>query len=238
MEPDMWRAIADQTRGLGITYRPFLLGEPLMYADLPDVVAYVKRDKTAAVELHTNVSLLGPDMREALVSSGLDVMRLSIDGFSRRSVEGSRGFDRDDLYYRGAEWLELSRGRVRTEARMIVTAENKHECEDYRRHWEGLGAEVVFTSLYRYPWCGQTESASLPCRKIATEMFVLSDGRVTLCCWDADGSQIVGDLRQQTVHEAWMSAPMQHARSLLRAGRRCDLHVCSRCDAYAHEGSA
>jgi radical SAM protein with 4Fe4S-binding SPASM domain len=58
---------------------------------------------------------------------------------------------------------------------------------------------------------------------------VLWDGRVSLCCADFDGHQILGDLRTQTIAEIWNSPPYRAARRLhLESGgpdicRSCDL---------------
>ncbi|MCK4351010.1 MAG: radical SAM protein, partial [Candidatus Krumholzibacteria bacterium] len=49
-----WRKIIDDTRGLGITYRPFLQNEALIDKRLPEIVAYIKEDPTARAEINTN----------------------------------------------------------------------------------------------------------------------------------------------------------------------------------------
>jgi hypothetical protein len=51
MAEDTWRKIIDDTRGLGITYRPFLQNEALLDRRLAEIVSYIKRDATARAEI-------------------------------------------------------------------------------------------------------------------------------------------------------------------------------------------
>src|SRR5688572_23957027 len=44
MEDWVWRKIVDETRGLGITYRPFLINEPLADHRLADIIRYIRKD--------------------------------------------------------------------------------------------------------------------------------------------------------------------------------------------------
>ena len=63
-------------------------------------------------------------------------------------------------------------------------------------------------------------------------MFFYVDGRATLCCWDSKERQIVGDISTQSVMEIWDSEIMKKCRNLLDQGKRDDINLCSRCDAY------
>ena len=58
MELDLIYKIIDDTRDMGITYRPFGLGEPLVDTRLPDIARYIKEDPTAKVELNSNGELV------------------------------------------------------------------------------------------------------------------------------------------------------------------------------------
>jgi hypothetical protein len=78
----------------------------------------------------------------------------------------------------------------------------------------------------------QTESVNLPCLKIADEMFFYVNGEATLCCWDSKGRAIIGDVKTQRVLDIWNGEVMRHHRELLDAGKRDQIELCSRCDAY------
>ena len=65
-------------------------------------------------------------------------------------------------------------------------------------------------------------------------MFFYVDGRATLCCWDTNERQIVGDVKTESVMEIWESEIMKECRNLLDQGKREEINLCSRCDAYEH----
>ena len=83
MELDLIYKIIDDTRDMGVTYRPFGLGEPLVDTRLPDIARYIKEDPTAKVELNSN----GQPMTlktERKIAPFVDIMRFSVDGFTKK----------------------------------------------------------------------------------------------------------------------------------------------------------
>ncbi len=71
-------------------------GEPLIRRDVPEIVAYIKQ-RDMPTEVVTNGVLIDESMAEALVSAGLDHLRISIDAVGDRLDEirgGRRVWDR------------------------------------------------------------------------------------------------------------------------------------------------
>jgi sulfatase maturation enzyme AslB (radical SAM superfamily) len=236
-----WQKIVDDTRGLGITYRPFLTNEPFVDKRQPEIVRYIKEhDPTARVEYNTNGELLTEELGRALLQAGVDIMRFSIDGLSRETYEPSRvGVSYDRVYERVTRFLEIwdregYRDRIFTEVRMIEVPENRHEIAAYREFWGPRCTEVVITEMYQWPWTGQKrEDAVLkPCLKILDEMFFYSNGNATLCCWDVHERAVIGNVHEQAVLEIWRGYVARQLRALLDDGRRNLIHLCSRCNAY------
>lgn len=236
MEEAVWRKIIDETRGLGVCYRPFLQNEPLCDNRLEDICAYIKRDPTASVELNTNGELLTPERGERLLEIGVELVRFSIDGFSQQVYDATRtGVDRDRVYANAQRFCEAAQGTgCRTEVRMIELQANQEERGQYQQHWEPIADEVQLVPLYNWPWTGQTPADVVhrPCLKVLDEMFFYTDGRAALCCWDVHGRGVIGDVRLEHVLEIWNGPIVGNYRELLAEGRREAIHLCSRCDAY------
>ncbi len=68
------------------------IGEPLLNKDLPQIIAYLKR-REIEVLFNSNGTLLTPAWQEALVRSGLDEYRCSIDGAEPETYARIRGAD-------------------------------------------------------------------------------------------------------------------------------------------------
>jgi hypothetical protein len=236
MRDDVWKKIIDDTRGLGITYRPFLINEPLSDHRLCEIMRYIRRDDTAKIELNSNGELLKEEKALEILDIGIDAIRFSIDGFSRETFEKSRvGLDFDLTVERTVRFIELSRergGAKKIEVRMIDMPYNRHEQEDYIEFWEKTGAETVVTELYNWPWEPGVEAVALPCKKVLSEMFFYVSGKATLCCWDSQERAVIGDVTEDTVLDIWNGAINRQYRELLAQGRRKEILLCSRCDAY------
>ncbi|MFH2051878.1 MAG: radical SAM/SPASM domain-containing protein [bacterium] len=236
-----WRKIVDDTRGWGVTYRPFLTNEPFVDNRMPEIVRYIKQnDPTARVEFNTNGELVSEKLGAALLEAGVDIMRFSIDGFSAATYEPSRvGISYAKVLERTVRFLEMwdqggHRDRVFTEVRMIEVPENAHEVQAYREFWGPRCSDVVITSLYQWPWTGQRpEDVVLkPCLKVLDEMFFYTNGKATLCCWDVHEKAVIGDVNGQSVQEIWEGYAARCLRAVLDDGRRDLIHLCSRCNAY------
>ena len=241
MPTETWRKIVADTRGWGITYRPFLTNEPFVDNRMPEIVRYIKdNDPTARVEFNTNGELMTEKLSVELLEAGVDIMRFSIDGFSRETYEPSRiGIDFTKVMERTRRFLELwdeggYRDKVFTELRMIEVPENKHEVEAYRDYWGPLCNEVLITAMYQWPWTGQKREDVVlkPCLKILDEMFFYTNGNATICCWDVHERAVIGNVNDQSVGEIWESYAVQCMRATLDDGRRDLLNLCSRCNAY------
>lgn len=236
MEDWVWKKIIDETRGIGVIYRPFLLNEPFADKRMPEIVQYMKQDPTAKVEFNTNGSMLTPKVTDKILDAGVDVMRFSIDGFYKSTFDESRGISYEKVYKHVQYFLQQVKARgakVKTEVRMIKLPGTDQERVEFENYWRQYEPDnIIFTDLYSYPWEGQTESVNKPCLKIENELFFYVDGTATLCCWDAIGRAIIGDAKKEAVLDIWRGTEMKRCRDLLDAGHRDQIELCSRCDAY------
>lgn len=235
MEGDVWKKIIDDTRGLGVTYRPFLLNEPFTDKRMPEIVSYIHRDPTAKVEFNTNGSLLSPSTARWLANSGISVIRFSLDGFTEETLKATRGLSRDQCYGGILDYIEqnrLSAQPAKVEVRMIDMPGNMHEHRLFREFWEPKVDLVEFTTLYRFPWTGQVQSLAASCPKVTEEMFFRWDGFAVLCCWDAAGRAKAGSVKERSVLEIWNGDELTGYRKTLDRGDRSSIELCSRCDAY------
>ena len=232
----IWKKILADTRGLGVTYRPFLINEPLTDKRLAQIVAAIKSDPTARAEINTNGGILTEERGRALLDAGIDVVRFSIDGFSRATYEPARpGVDYDQVVANTNRFIALRDAGgydCRIEARMIDMPENKHEQAAFLDYWGQRADVALVVPLYQWPWSGQTAPVLKPCLKILDEMFFYTDGTAPLCCWDDSARAVVGDVKTQSVLDIWRGPVLAAMRALLDRGRRDLIGLCSRCDAY------
>jgi len=237
MPDETWKKIIDDTRGLGITYRPFLQNEALIDSRLPEIVAYIKQDATAQAEINTNGNALTEKNAAALIDAGIDTVRFSIDAFSAETYEKDRvGLDYDRVVEnieRFARMARESEKTITTEVRMIDMESNRHEQHDYIEYWSKRVDMTLIVPLYNWPWTEGVEMVSKPCIKMREEMFFYTDGRAVLCCWDIAGRAVIGNVNEESVLDIWNGARRLEYAEYLARGEREKIELCSRCDAYA-----
>ena len=236
MEDWLWKKIIDETRGLGITYRPFLINEPLADHRLGEIMRYIRQDPTAQIEINSNGELMREEKAKEILDAGIDIIRFSIDGFSKETFSKSRvGLDYDLTVERVRRFVELSRergGAGHVEVRMIAMDYNRHEHEPFVEFWTKVGAVAVITDLYVWPWEPEVKPVQLPCKKVLKEMFFYVNGKATLCCWDSHERGVIGDATRENVIDIWNGELNRRYRGLLAEGKRREILLCSNCEAY------
>jgi sulfatase maturation enzyme AslB (radical SAM superfamily) len=236
MEEWVWKKIIDESRGKGIIYRPFMINEPFVDPRLPEIIRYIHQDPTAIVELNSNAHFVPKTDIPAIIAAGVDIVRFSIDGFTQETYDKSgRGGKLEKMVNNVLYFIEEKKrqnSHCHVEVRMIDMDFNRHEHQDFINFWSQYADEAIVTSYYDWPWTGQTTFFPAPCPKVREQMFFISDGQATLCCWDAYERGIVGDVKTATVEEIWLGATNQKYREYLNQGQRDKILLCSKCDAY------
>jgi len=235
--PDItWRKIVDDTRGLGITYRPFLQNEALIDKRLPSIVSYIKEDPTARAELNTNGNLLSEHMSRDLIDAGIDLVRFSIDAFSPETYARCRvGLEYENVVRNINRFIEIVEGgdrHVASEVRIIDMDINRHEQKPFVDYWSERADRALIVPLYNWPWDDGVEMVRKPCIKMREEMFFYTDGRAVLCCWDIAGRAVIGDVTKESVLDIWNGELRRRYADHLSRGERDKITLCSRCDAY------
>ncbi len=231
-----WKKIIDDTRGLGITYRPFLQNEALIDRRLPEIISYIKKDPTAHAEINTNGNALTESMGRELINAGLDLIRFSIDAFSEETYARDRvGLDYHRVVANIERFSRMVAGGERPvviEVRMIDMESNKHEQSDFIEYWSSRVDRALIVPFYNWPWTEGVEMVRKPCLKMREEMFFYTDGRAVLCCWDIAGRAVIGDVNRESVLDIWNGETRRKFAEILSRGEREKILLCSRCDAY------
>ncbi len=235
--PDwIWKKIVDETRGLGITYRPFLQNEALLDKRLPQIISYIKSDPTAIVEINTNGNLLSGKKSKQLIEAGLDLVRFSVDAFSPETYGQCRvGLDYHRVVDNINQFIEISSQsdrQVVVEVRMIDMDINRDEQDDFMEYWGQRADKALIVPLYTWAWENGVEMVRKPCIKMREEMFFYTDGRAVLCCWDIAGRAVIGDVKEESVLDIWNGETRRKYALYLSRGEREKIELCSRCDAY------
>ncbi len=210
----------------------FQWGEPLLHPAFARLARHA-RARGARTLVTTNGTLLDEPRIAALLGSGLDRVTVSIDG-DARTHEAVRGVPLARTLS-GLERLIEARDRAGSstavDVSMVVAPETEAAAEAFRSAWSGRVDRVQTIPLLtrgvrrtrcREPWRGG--------------LVVLRDGRVTVCCVDADGELAVGHVERDRLQDLWNGPAL---RALRRAHVSGPLPaLCAGCTEYPSDAAA
>ncbi len=207
LSSDLFDALLDELGEYVFLIMFFNWGEPLLNKELPGLIAKAKA-LDICTEIHSNFSLrLSDKFIEELLTSGIDELAASIDGFSQETYATYRRGGDFGLAKGNLERCATVRDRLGLKTKLIwnflVFSFNEHEIEPTRRHCEERG--LIFNAREAYTdnpdWLPsyrrhQTNAINAsvtpasqpgsPCAWHYDYTMVNADGSVSPCCapWD------------------------------------------------------
>jgi radical SAM protein with 4Fe4S-binding SPASM domain len=242
MEFDLFKKIVDEAATIPRIERITItgLGEPTLDPGLWDKIAYAKKTMYPNIELdvYTNGSTLDLEMVNRFKKSGLGCLYVSLNAISRTKRREIMGLDD---YDRLEPILLKAIGELNGKMRINITAVDEkdlfdgYETEMFLDKWGGSFDKPGGHSFLHLEgnWAGwnykvRTTQANI-CERSISNVMVLVDGRVSLCCQDYNGEYIFGDLNDETIRDIYQKEEYVHYRQLTSEGRRSELNPCKDC---------
>ncbi len=232
---DMVEDVATQMKALGLRMSYLHeMGEPLLYKRLPEAV-----DLFPGVCVSTNATLLNEDWSRRLLESSLSRIRLCIDTLKPEVYPIVRkGGKFEAVVDNIRRFLDMSKGKKITVEiqRMITTQTHDETPRDFRDFFhldrypqavvinktcEGLDTAEVTELHQAYYGCFQGTPWQW--------FVILCNGDVTHCCYDYDGTQKLGNVREQRIPEIARSPFLATIEEGFRAHDFTNLPRCAVC---------
>lgn len=205
------------------------LGEPLLDPLIAERIAEVRAQGAGlAISLYTNGRLLTSEKAAAIFAAGLDQLVISLNATSAAERQATMGLtDWPAISTLLPELIRLHGPRIRVHG--VGARDLMADPRAFAQSWGqsgGLFAEGNWAGATR-AFRGAPQTA--PCSRALGQIMVLVDGRVAICCFDAEGSEILGDLVTTPLREVWQGERARAIRALHREGKRCEIGLCKGC---------
>ena len=255
MSDELYRSLVEQCRhqknlhGVGFV----LHNEPLLDTTLPEKIRLFRErgPEQAMTFLVTNGTLLTPKMADRLLDSGLDALHISCNGYGREDYEAvNQGKSWDEFRANLDSFLARDLSQTAVLLSFVRSRLYREEMEKAIREWKARGIySYVHGINNRGGMVEDYEKFAIPLEQEAwplrarkkvvkrflgccpypfLQMSVLANGQVLICTHDWARRQVVGDLKHQTILEAWNGPEMRAARLHLLSGRADLNFACSR----------
>jgi MoaA/NifB/PqqE/SkfB family radical SAM enzyme len=243
MSLDMFKGIIDDVCESRPLVRLYISGEPLLHEGLFEMLEYAGA-RNCQTAIHTNATILTPEISEKLLSSALSYLSFSFDGCSPQVYEQLRPpakFEQVESNIR--QYLDLRRqgggDGPYTTIEIIRMRETDELLQDFIHRWETSGVDEVRVAEYM-TWHGRVEDRRLeseanwpgyqPCAAPFQHGCILSDGTVVPCCLDVDGQMPLGNVADKKFRDIWTGDDFRQLRLAMLTGTVPSGSICDACD--------
>ena len=214
------------------------MGEPLLYSRLDDAIRLFPE-----ASVSTNGLLLTEELGAKLLASPLRRLRICVDSINPAVYPQLRtGGDFDKLVELTRAFLKQAKGHpLRIEIQKMRSRLTLDESvDDFRKMFPG--ARIIEKTCEALDVNEETDlhGKFYGCVQGAffTWVVIFADGRVTHCCYDAHGEQILGDLKQQSLMEILDSPRMAEMQAAFDRRDFTNLPRCAECFKHGGESHA
>lgn len=225
------------------------LGEPLLNPEFVSMVRYLKNKNCCdLIRTTTNGSLLTKNLVDQLADSGIDYIKISIEGLSNQDYKRLCSVDVsfDQIVENISYLYKKSRGKFKIGTK-IVSASFKSETDrekyleifspisDYtyirniQTNWAEFDELVIPEGIKDGQYCNNKIPHYDICSYPLTHMIVHSNGDIGLCCYDWKHETSYANAKDISVPEAWNSNRLKEIRIAHLTGHRNSLPYCRNC---------
>jgi len=240
MSVEVFRGIIDDVCETRPLIKLYMSGEPLLHENLFEMIEYAWSRKCQTA-IHTNATMLTPEISEKLLSSSLTYLSFSFDGCSAPVYEQLRPPAKlAQVESNIRRYLDLRRqgGGPYTTIEIIRMRETDALIEDFVDRWKASGVDDVRVVEYM-TWHGLVDDRRVehvpggtgynPCAAPFTHGCILSDGTVVPCCLDVDGEMPLGNVMDRKFQDIWMDDGYRRLRLAILTGTVLPGAICDGC---------
>jgi MoaA/NifB/PqqE/SkfB family radical SAM enzyme len=234
MPMDLFQKIIDEAVTIPQIERFVLhgLGEPTLDMSLEKRIQYVRERSTAPIEIYTHGAHLTPARFDSLKQAGLSSLIFSLNAVRQDQHQGLMGLvGKFDLVCRNIDYAIANRGNMYIEVHAVFAKDTFNDADAFAfdNRW-GEYAKVIRENN----WAGETRTLHILdgnecCGRALGQIYVLYDGRVSMCCYDPTGKTIFGDLKTQSIKEVYNSGYYSMFRQLHSADKAGVFKQCKNC---------
>ena len=235
-------------------------GEPLLNPDIYRMIRSAT-DRNVLTVTSTNLNHFGEDHAREMVASGLDALIVALDGTNPETYERTRPGGKYSAVVEHTRMIVEEKRRTGAtkpfvNLRMVVSRENEHEVEDFRRLARDLGVDMVSFKAFstrqagysdpewdrvRVPtetglrWYDYDSDFALKhargeynCRFPWTKPTLFPDGSILACEFDLGAHHAFGNLNEASFEDIWFGETAAATRRAFQRDRN-SLPFCRDC---------
>ena len=239
MKFELFKKIIDESKDFVYEVGLDLYGEPLLSPDIFKMIRYAKEVGINNTAMSTNAVLLTEENAKKIFESGLDVLVIDFDAFTKENYEKiRRGAKYETVLKNVKRFAELKteeekmgNNKPYTILQIIEMKRTEHEVDRWIDFWKEYPFHLQvkrfntraqqhkdITQLSEEWQRVRTNQKRQPCSFLWELMVFGSNGNVSTCCNDYDIKLDLGNVKEQSVLEIWNGEKFRKLRELHKKG--------------------
>ncbi len=231
MEMPMFEKIIDECAENNVfSVRLSWRGEPLTHPRIKEMIAYAA-SKIKNVSFLTNAFFIDEEVMDCLIENRVSYLAVSFDGIGEiyEAVRAPAKFEENYQRLQRFQDKKKAAGSLLPQIRVCtVWPAIREDPEAYARTMEKVADYMVKNPYINFAG-PMTEKPDFICQYPWERIVVAFNGNAQCCTgWNADDI-VLGNVRDKSVREMWLSPQMDNIRKLHAGGGRMELNSCSKC---------
>lgn len=255
MDFDLYKKIIDEVKDYIFDINLFHRGEPLIHPRIIEMIKYARKNGIRTC-LHTNGTLLVPDISRKLIASGLNLISFSFDGYTKETYEKNRtGATYENTLNNIIDFLKIkkelksgipiTRLQVMEFDEAISQKQFDVQKKEFIKNFANLPPDEFITRT-PHNWGGLLDIAGIAntgkkntgfitCTFPWYALTIFYDGKVYLCPQDFYGELPIGDINNDYLKAIFNNKKIRDIRKNFRNKKTDNLNLCSNCDRCRRE---
>ena len=248
---DTFLKAVDQIQGFPDKLKTLFLygvGEPLCNKLLPDMIRYIKeKDVAEQVSFITNGALLNREVSDKVIASGVDTIRISIQGLSSEKYKDICGANVDfKELIKNIEYLYSIKNKCQVFVKIADIALDDGEEDKFYQLFGNISDrmyvekivpvfhEIDYSQMIQGPvetdlW-GNAHDSRIVCPICFYTLNILPDGEVYPCCMEEDPAGL-GNIHHESLATIWNGRAHKRFMTMQLEKKRMQNPVCKHCTA-------
>ena len=214
------------------------MGEAMLNKDLPEMVKHSKLF-SERVTLVTNGSLLNKKNIDALINSGIDIIRISLQGLTAEEYKKISNFNINyDRFIENLTYLYSNKKQYKIYYK-VPNFSLRPQFKDIFGPISDTIINIPIASTYQNVDYGKIKDLVdnknglreryTVCPQPFYMLNIRVSGEVSPCCETDEGSISVGNINTESLYEIWHGTKLKNIRLELLKGNRNKLKHCANC---------
>ena len=231
MPLDMYKKIIKECGQHNLfTLKFSMRGEPLLHPDIVEMVRYAKEQKIKEVWINSNGGLLTEKLIIDLLSAGVDWITVSFDGLGEMYESIRKPLKYEDTL---KKLKMLRQYRDKLNANTLLNVQTiwsaiKQNPSEYIDLMNSIVDRVAYNPDMNYKDIILIPDDKFVCPRLWQRICITSHGNYLKCPSDFQMQEILGNVADYTVKEAWDKLQGEQ-RQLHLDGRKKESKVCNKC---------